>query len=150
MQGHMLSFTVQDSQGLISGDNGVRYTFTGAEWRESAPPVPGDRVDFQAEGTQAVVVYRVVAPAVGVVGARKNKIAAGLFGIFLGWLGIHKFYLGLTTSGVIMLLAGTLGWLLVFPPFISGVIGLIEGIIYLTKSDEDFYQTYEVRRQHWF
>ena len=150
MQGNILSFTVQDGQGLISGDDGIRYTFTGAEWRENAPPYPGERVDFQPEGTQALAVYRVMGLGVGVSSARKNKIAAGLFGIFLGWLGIHKFYLGFTTPGILMLLAGTLGWILVFPPFIAGLFGLIEGIIYLTKSDEEFYQTYEVRRQQWF
>ena len=77
MQGHILSFTVQDSQGLISGDNGVRYTLTGAEWREIAPPVPGERVDFQAEGTQAVAVYRVVA------------LAAGMDAIYTGHLADH-------------------------------------------------------------
>ena len=150
MQGNILSFTVQQGQGLISGDDGQRYTFTGAEWRENAPPHPGEHVDFQPEGTQALAVYRVMGSGVGVSRTRKNKIAAGLFGIFLGWLGIHKFYLGFTTPGILMLLAGTLGWILVFPPFIAGLFGLIEGIIYLTKSDEEFYQTYEVRRQQWF
>ena len=150
MQGNILSFTVQDGQGLISGDDGIRYTFTGAEWRENAAPYLGERVDFQPEGTQALAVYRVMGSRVGVSGARKNKVAAGLFGIFLGWLGIHKFYLGFTTPGILMLLAGTLGWILVFPPFIAGLFGLIEGIIYLTKSDQDFYQTYEVGKRQWF
>ena len=150
MQGSILSFTVQDGQGLISGDDGIRYTFTGAEWRENAPPYPGGRVDFQPEGTQALAVYRVMGSGVGVSSTRKNKIAAGLFGIFLGWLGIHKFYLGFTTPGILMLLVGTLGWILVFPPFIAGLFGLIEGIIYLTKSDQDFYQTYEVGKRQWF
>ena len=150
MQGNILSFTVQENQGLISGDDDQRYTFIGAEWRETAPPYPGDRVDFQTEGEKALAVYRIVGSGTGVARARKNKIAAGLFGIFLGWLGIHKFYLGFTTPGILMLLAGTLGWILVFPPFVAGLFGLIEGIIYLTKSEEDFYQTYEVRRQQWF
>ena len=117
---------------------------------ENAPPYPGERVDFQPEGTQALAVYRVMGSGVGVSRARKNKIAAGLFGIFLGWLGIHKFYLGFTMPGIILLLCGTLGWFLVLPGFAAALIGLIEGIIYLTKTDQDFYQTYEVRRQQWF
>ena len=150
MQGNILSFTVQQGQGLISGDDGQRYTFTGAEWRENAPPHPGERVDFQPEGTQALAVYWVMGSGVGVLGARKSKIAAGLLGIFLGSLGIHKFYLGFTTPGVILLLCGTLGWFLVLPGFAAALIGLIEGIIYLTKTDQDFYQTYEVGKRQWF
>ena len=136
MQGDILTFTVQQGQGLISGDDGQRYTFTGAEWQENAPPYPstnGERVDFQPEGTQALAVYRVMGSGVGVSRARKSKIAAGLLGIFLGSLGIHKFYLGFTTPGVILLLCGTLGWFLVLPGFAAALIGLIEGIIYLTK-----------------
>ncbi len=68
----------------------------------------------------------------------KNKIAAGLLAIFLGWLGVHKFYLKQTGLGVIYLLCGTVGWVLVLPPFIIGIISLIEGIIYLCMSDEEF------------
>ncbi len=76
-----------------------------------------------------------------------NKIAAGLCGIFLGSFGVHKFILGLNTPGLIMLLVSLLtcvGW-----PIMS-IIGLIEGIIYLTKNDEDFVQTYVVDKKQWF
>jgi TM2 domain-containing membrane protein YozV len=71
-----------------------------------------------------------------------TKMVAGLLGILLGGLGVHKFYLGFTGAGVIMLLLGCTG--------ISGLIGLIEGIIYLTKSDEDFYREYVVDQKQWF
>ena len=150
MQGSILSFTVQENQGLISGDDGQRYTFTGPEWRESTLPSPGDRVDFQPDGARAIAVYRLAFQQSGAPGAQKSKIAAGLFGIFLGWLGIHKFYLGYAGPGVIMLLCGTLGWFLVFPALAVALIGLIEGIIYLTKSDQDFHHTYELNRRPWF
>ena len=150
MQGSILSFTVQTGEGLISGDDGQRYTFTGAEWREASPPIRSERVDFHPEGGQALAVYWALHSSRAVVGTNKNKIAAGLFGIFLGWLGIHKFYLGYPTPGVIMLLCGTLGWFLFLPGLAVTIIGIIEGIIYLTKSDQDFYHTYEVRRRHWF
>jgi TM2 domain-containing membrane protein YozV len=81
------------------------------------------------------------------VGAEK-KIAAGICGILLGALGIHKFILGYTVPGIIMLLVTilTLG----FGGFIMGIIGLIEGIIYLTKSDADFVATYVNGRRSWF
>lgn len=77
-----------------------------------------------------------------------KKVAAGVCGILLGGLGVHKFILGLTTPGLIMLLVTllTCG----FGGIIMGPIGLIEGIIYLTKSDEDFYKTYGVDKKGWF
>lgn len=77
-----------------------------------------------------------------------KKIVAGILGILLGALGIHKFYLGYTKEGVIMLLVTllTLG----FGGFVMGVIGLIEGILYLTKSDEDFVATYVTGKKGWF
>lgn len=82
----------------------------------------------------------------------KSKIAAGLLGIFLGSLGIHKFYLGYTTPGLIMVLVSVIGGFLSFGIIsgIMGLIGFIEGIIYLTKSDVEFYQTYEEYERGWF
>lgn len=77
-----------------------------------------------------------------------NKIAAGLLAIFLGWLGIHKFIMGYTKEGVIMLLVTVLTC--GYGGFIVGVIGIIEGIIYLTKSDEDFVNTYVINKRGWF
>ncbi len=63
-----------------------------------------------------------------------NKLVAGLLAILLGSIGAHKFYLGQTGQGIIYLL---LCW-----TFIPGVIGVIEGIIYLSMSDAAFYQKY--------
>jgi len=84
--------------------------------------------------------------------ANGTKLAAGLCGIFLGSLGVHKFVLGLTTPGIIMLLVTLLA-----SPFTCGlgalpmgIIGLIEGILYLTKSDQEFYETYIVGKKAWF
>ena len=64
----------------------------------------------------------------------KSKIAAGLFGIFLGGLGIHKFYLGQIGWGIV--------YLIFFWTFIPALVGLIEGIIYLAMSDEAFAAKY--------
>lgn len=80
-------------------------------------------------------------PSSPVPGSEK-KLVAGLLGILLGGLGIHKFYLGYTKEGVIQLILGFL--------CIGSVIGLIEGIIYLTKSDQDFVATYVNGRKGWF
>ena len=69
-------------------------------------------------------------------------------GILLGGLGIHKFILGMQTPGIVMLLVTilTCG----FGGIIMGPIGLIEGIIYLTKSEQEFYQLYVVEKKEWF
>lgn len=73
-----------------------------------------------------------------------KKLVAGLLGILLGGFGVHKFYLGMPTPGIITLV------LTVVTCGIGGIIGLIEGIIYLTKSDADFYQQYIVEKKQWF
>jgi TM2 domain-containing membrane protein YozV len=74
-----------------------------------------------------------------------KKIAAGLLAILLGPLGIHKFLLGYTNEGIIWLVISlcTCG-------VITSVLGLIEGIIYLTKSDQEFYETYQANKKGWF
>ncbi|HEY9250913.1 MAG TPA: TM2 domain-containing protein [Rariglobus sp.] len=77
-----------------------------------------------------------------------KKIAAGIVGILLGAFGIHKFILGYTTAGIVMLLVTVLT--LGLGGFVMGIIGLIEGIIYLTKSDEEFVATYVTGKKAWF
>ncbi len=77
-----------------------------------------------------------------------KKVAAGICGILLGALGIHKFILGYTTEGVIMLLVSILSCGILSP--VMGIIGLIEGIIYLAKTDELFVNTYVLNKKGWF
>ena len=67
-------------------------------------------------------------------GSAKSKLVAGLLGIFLGSLGIHNFYLGYTKKAVTQLLIGILGSCLVIGPMVSGIWGLIEGIMILCGS----------------
>lgn len=68
--------------------------------------------------------------------AAKSKMAAGLLGIFLGAFGIHRFYLGYNTIGVIQLILGLpLGFITCgVTTFITMIWGLIEGILILTGS----------------
>jgi TM2 domain-containing membrane protein YozV len=80
----------------------------------------------------------------------QKKMIAGILAILLGWLGVHKFYLGMTTPGIILLAVTILGTCVAIGPFVSMIIGIIEGIIYLTKSDEDFYRLYMVEKKQWF
>ena len=81
-----------------------------------------------------------------------KKVIAGILAILLGAFGIHKFILGYNKEGIIMLVitivlgvvtCGMFAW-------VMSIIGLIEGIIYLTKSDADFYNTYQAGKKPWF
>ncbi len=69
-------------------------------------------------------------------------------GIFLGAVGVHQFVLGDTKEGLILLgipvLSRGLG------SFATGVIGLVEGIIDLTKTPEEFNDLYLISQQRWF
>jgi TM2 domain-containing membrane protein YozV len=87
-----------------------------------------------------------------------KKIAAGICGILLGGLGVHKFILGYTGAGIIMLALTlatipigfiTCGVGFVISPVIH-IIGLVEGVIYLTKTDAEFVRTYVDNRREWF
>lgn len=77
-----------------------------------------------------------------------TKIPAGVCGILLGCLGVHKFILGYTTAGLIMLLVSLLSCGVLAG--VVAIIGLIEGILYLCKSDEEFVQTYVDNERQWF
>ncbi|MVN85890.1 NINE protein [Deinococcus sp. HMF7620] len=99
----------------------------------------------------------------------QKKMIAGLLAIFLGSLGVHKFFLGQTTPGlltlgvnvgvwIVALLLGVLtlgaGLLLTIPlaALVSsalGLLGLVEGIIYLTKSDSEFQRDYLLGGKAW-
>lgn len=98
---------------------------------------------------------------------KKSKWVAGLTAIFLGCYGVHKFYLGYSTQGAI-LLAVTLGLalsaslialalesfalmqLIGLLQVIPILIGAAEGVTYLVKSEEDFQMTYVAGRREWF
>lgn len=73
-----------------------------------------------------------------------KRVLAGIMGIVLGALGVHRFIIDDVKGGIlrIVITICTCG--------LGQVIGLIEGIIYLTKSDEEFIQTYQVEKKGWF
>ncbi len=73
-----------------------------------------------------------------------KKVLAGILAIVLGGFGVHKFILGYTQEGIIQIV------ITIVTCGMASIIGLIEGIIYLTKSDEEFYQTYQVGKKGWF
>ncbi len=77
-----------------------------------------------------------------------SKIAAGMCGILLGGFGVHKFILGYTGAGIAMLLVSLLSCFILYG--LMHLIGLIEGILYLTKNDEEFVRVYVDGHKAWF
>lgn len=84
--------------------------------------------------------------------ASRDHVAAGLLAIFLGCLGVHKFYLGYNTQGFIMLALGLIGGLLSFGLILGivWIVAFIEGIIYLVKSQSEFERIYVYGKREWF
>ncbi|WP_397376467.1 TM2 domain-containing protein [Paenimyroides aestuarii] len=88
--------------------------------------------------------------------AYNKKILAGVLAIILGHIGIHKFVLGYTTEGILLLVLGLTGYITTcmfigyYMLLIAFIIGLVEGIIYLTHTDNDFYETYILNKKPWF
>ena len=81
-----------------------------------------------------------------------KKVLAGILAILLGGFGVHKFVLGYNKEGIILLVitiiigaltCGVASWAV-------WVVTLVEGIIYLTKSDAEFYETYQRNKRPWF
>ncbi len=89
-------------------------------------------------------------------GGENKKVLVGVLAIIFGQLGVHKFLLGYQKEGIILLVSTIIGYAtmcLIVGSFIvmaTAVIGIIEGIIYLTKTDEEFYNTYQVGKKPWF
>ena len=173
MRGTILGFDAAAGQGAISGEDGRRYRFAADEWRGGlAVPGPGGIVDFEHDaGGGATGVYplpaavpRATYPGQAQPGAayasgqpyEKSQVAAGLLALFLGAWGVHKFYLGYNTEGAIMLGATIVSFVLtivligIFGLMAIGGIALVEAIIYLTKTEEEFQQIYVQGRRPWF
>lgn len=88
-----------------------------------------------------------------------KRIVAGVCALLVGSLGIHKFVLGYTNEGIIMVVLSLIalpivsfftcgfGGILYIPMW---VIPVIEGVMYLTKSDDEFVKTYQIGTKKWF
>ena len=161
MNGQVLEYSFEKESGIIAGSDGGHYTFTRFHWKAQETPSPGMRVDFNASGDRAVDIYPIAgAPGGARVGA-KSKVTAGLLAIFLGVFLAHHFYLGHYKTAMVRLslypfvvMIGSpvnMKWypapFLVFAAIILGALALIEGIMYLVKSDEDFYRAYVANRK---
>jgi TM2 domain-containing membrane protein YozV len=160
LRGQILTYDQLRGEGLISGENGERYSFAGIEWKSPVHHLrAGAPVDFSPTGESASAIYVVPSrgtAAGGYAADEKSPIVAGLLAFFLGGFGVHKFYLGYNQEGVILLVGTMLSWALLV--VLVGLFGLmaicticfVEAIIYLTKSPAEFREIYVDGRKPWF
>ena len=162
MKGQILDYSIQTNSGLISGDDGARYTFTGVEWRgrENTFPTIGSRVDFDTQDNTALAIYPEAMSTVATPDSTptypKSRIVAGVLALVVGGLGIHKFYLNYIGQGVallvITLFIAIVSFSITGSPilnFLIVIFCLVEGVIYLTKSEEEFQQIYVEGTKPW-
>lgn len=105
----------------------------------------GARIDARAEICPRCGVRQPLAPRYG---EQKSKVVAGLLALFLGPLGIHKFYLGQTGQGVAFLICSIVSamlWIVligIVGTIVISIICLVEAIIYFASSEESFHAKY--------
>ncbi|MEP9401226.1 TM2 domain-containing protein [Sphingomonas sp. VNH70] len=145
MRGQVLGVDRDGREGRIAGDDGQRYWFEPDDWSDRIGPSVGAQVDFEVSNGRALRIYHVpgtVAPRPAQDMRRrrrpKEKIAAVLFAFFLGTLGIHRFYLGRTMSGILMMLIS----FTVLGLFVTVTWSLIDAIRYLVMDNEEFQERY--------
>ena len=120
---------------------GQTYDQPGASTTQAYPQQPTSYTQVQVF-TQPTYSTRPV--------SRKSRVAAGLLAIFCGILGFHKFYLGYISAGIIMFLLTFFLWWTIVVPLAMFLVSIIEGVMYLTKSDEEFQRIYVQSQKDWF
>ncbi len=146
MRGQVLGVDRDGREGRITGDDGQRYWFQPDDWSDRTGPSVGAQVDFEVSNGRALRIYHVpgtVAPVPAPAATerrrpRKDKVAAALLAFFLGVLGIHRFYLGRTGSGIVMLLLTCT----LIGMFVTGIWALVDFVRYLVMDEEDFHRRY--------
>lgn len=130
MLGHLESYNKDVQTGVIKAD-GKFFEFYIDVWTSERPPKAGDDVDFLIEDG--------VVTDVGLVGAYvkdmrpvKWRILAGILGFLLGWLGVHRFYLGYYSMGAAQILFTAITMMAGFGVGLGVVWGFMEGFLLLT------------------
>jgi TM2 domain-containing membrane protein YozV len=143
--------TAEQLRGWIAENRANAQTLVQTEGTQDWKPIgslPEFAADLKPPPFSPSVPPTITPPPCAPVPRASNKIPAGICGILLGSLGVHKFILGYTGAGLVMLLVTLLTCGLASP--VMHVIGLIEGIIYLCKPDEEFVRVYVDGRKEWF
>ena len=146
MRGQVLGVDTRTGDGIVTGEDGRRYSFKPDDWAARGEPAIGMEVDFETHENRALTIFPVpgtspppvaaTAPAIDL--GDRNKYVAAILAFLLGPLGIHRFYLGRTGSGIAMLvLSCTVVGLLVSAPW-----AFIDMVRYLLMSDREFAARY--------
>jgi TM2 domain-containing membrane protein YozV len=149
MRGQVLGVDTRTGDGIVAGEDGRRYSFTPKDWAHRGEPDIGMYVDFETTENRALSLFPVPgmapapppvasAPAATPGGNDRNKYIAALIAFLLGPLGVHRFYLGRTGTGITMLVLTCT----IIGIIISGPWALIDMIRYLVMSDRDFAARY--------
>jgi TM2 domain-containing membrane protein YozV len=157
MRGHVLGVDTRTGEGMITGEDGKRYSFRPPDWAHRGEPAIGLYVDFEATESRALSIFPVPgaqnAPATIGTGAYqppparavensmgRNKVVAALLAIpfLVGPFGVHRFYLGRIGSGIAMLVLSctVIGFIVTVP------WAIIDMIRYLVMSDREFAARY--------
>jgi TM2 domain-containing membrane protein YozV len=159
MRGHVLGVDTRTGEGMITGEDGKRYSFRPPDWAHRGEPAIGLYVDFEATESRALSIFPVPtaanapatigtgayapppAPTREGSGSDRNKLVAALLAFFLGPIGVHRFYLGRIGTGVTMLILSCtfIGLILTVP------WAIIDMIRYLVMSDREFAARYARR-----
>ena len=104
MKGKILFYDSLGHNGKISGEDSLRYDFVKLDWKGNGEPREGLEVDFAIVDGKATDIFAVIKTVSRQEG--KGFILTLVLAIFLGPLGIHRFYTGHTGIGIIQLLTG--------------------------------------------
>jgi TM2 domain-containing membrane protein YozV len=145
MRGQVLGVDTRTGDGIVAGEDGRRYSFRPTDWAHRGEPAIGMEVDFETQENRALSIFPVPgttpAPAVRThppVQNDRNKYVAAVIAFVVGPLGIHRFYLGRTGSGIVMLvLTCTVVGLILSVPW-----AFIDMVRYLIMSDREFDERY--------
>jgi TM2 domain-containing membrane protein YozV len=143
--------TAEQLRGWLAENRANAQTLAQTEGTPDWKPLaafPEFAADLKPPPASATAPPTISPPPCAPVPRASSKIPAGICGILLGSLGVHKFILGYTGAGLVMLLVTILTCGLASP--VMHIIGLIEGIIYLCKPDEEFVRVYVDGRKEWF
>lgn len=138
MEGTILGIDNSTQTVAIKTATGSRCYFPISEWKGATPPEVGMTVDYDsASEGQASIVYPTgrKVPLINDVKPSKTKTTTTLLALFLGGIGAHKFYLGLWGWGVLYLI---FCW-----TYIPLLISIIETIMLIMQTDEEFQRKYE-------
>lgn len=150
MRGTVLGVDTRTGDGIVAGEDGRRYAFKPDDWAARGEPAIGMQVDFDTHENRALTIFPVpgTVPAAAAAyappatqGSERDKLIAALLALLFGTLGIHRFYVGRTGSGIAMLLLScTVIGLLVTVPW-----ALIDTIRFLVMSNGEFERLYARR-----